>query len=439
MKEDSFPVRVRKTGPKYREQKRIEARKVLLVESNPWDYLGAPRNHIIICNNLITDVVPKLLNDVPLHDRVGACHGQTVTSFYGDKLYVRPFRATGGTLIGGFVELTRRDRRIRIYDTKGWGGTFSAQSFWNMIADLWKVGEEVGLNLLPVRKQYTSIGRILPNLLTPALVAAARIPEELSDIKATGPYIRCQCFGTTSGGAWLSDVKNAYLYPVTLLFPEQGKKLTHALTLCKTQEARIVLKSLYSRIPGIMNRRGKYYRPECAQFCYGWTQKKRLFPLLDSIDAVGGQEYRSHTDGSITDTKPDIEWHPEPQPGQWKRPVRLSRLTIADTNTWFSPQRSCDGLLVKYGLTEERLIQHFREFGDKPLSLPIRRFSYREATWVNEERSVRFNHDTRNCASCLEGRGGPDVSMHLKKLSPDTYGGAEDGIYAMGADGADGY
>lgn|SRR5487761_82197 len=296
----------------------------------------------------------------------------------------------GGSLT---IKDPARRRRIEIFDTRGFmRKAATAKEFSGTISELYKIGREVGLKLLPVQKRYSSLTRIIPNLITPDQVRSVRLKTSQKRLCASGPFISCQGFGRTEEVVYHYDLRKAYMIPLKKFFPELVENLAAAEDMASDSTAKI-LKVLRSAIIGQMkNADSPFYRPELAEFCYG-----TVFHLLDdAMKQTGDEWYRAHTDGFMSPVKLDLD------PEIWKT-EELNGLILLNSATWWENNgpKVCKGIANRANLTKEELVSHWEEFGDKPLVKKTNpRFSWKTGKWISNEEEIQFDHYQQFCDAC---------------------------------------
>lgn len=398
----------------YREKRRIRARHIIDVSDNPWEYFDVPKGTILICNDLMTQVMPrKILPEV--ENKYRALQGYRESDVCIKPIFMRDPTGKRTALRGGYVDLWQKNRRIRIYDTKGFAqGYTTAAEFADIVAELYRVGQVVDLNLLPRLKDYTSLTNIIPNLISPEQVRAIpKLKPRQAKIRAPGPYIGSDAFGRDPSTIFYYDIRKAYIYGLAFILPDLAQKLAKAENLCKGR-AKVVIKVLRAAIVGIMNSKDSpYYRPDLARFCYGVTRAE-LVSAMHAVENNNGTVYRWHTDGFLADTDVSHLINVGDDIGQW-RVEAYKGLTLLATNTWWAGtpgnRKTCDGLIIKLGITEREVLEHFENFGDKSLEITCPdRFSWKTATWKAQTREINFCHSVK----CMQDPHSPAEAMHLR-------------------------
>ena len=401
--------------PRYEERTRIRNRPVCEIQSIE-DAFDVERGQIIIARDLFKKVVPDfLVTNLEVRERLAMISGASA-DMDGSTVVIKPHwekTPRGGRFVyGGCVEITRKGRRITILDPIGFlHGPGGAEEFAAVIAELHRIGEAVELNLLPKQKNYSSLTRIVPSLLTTEMVRRAPSPIGLlADQSASGPYMRCVAMGHTDETLWYYDINAAYLVGLRHFFPELTDKLWEAGKICRGGQAKTIIKVVRSTIIGMMMSPGNsFYRPDIAKACYGVT-RRQLLDLLQRCDDIDGTEVRSHTDGTILDVDLDVDEGDER--GQWKK-HRIDSFTLVGLNTWWAhPVRNCDGLLKPTNVTETEMLQALADSDWKPITIDRgKRFSYRQGDWIDDEFILKFAHNRNRCFACQAGKG-PAQDLH---------------------------
>jgi hypothetical protein len=368
-------------------------------------------NCVVICQDLMSKVLPDFLMSLNQSTRRIALVGEPVYEG-GIGFRIRPIwnRGARGWLIkGGSVTVIDSDRIVQIVDPVGFTvSSCGVEKFASIVGDLYTTGRSVGLNLLPSQSNFRSLMNIFPRLLTVSEVASAIKPgPRLYKNSATGPYIHLECFGVSNQPLWYYDINSAYLVGLEHFFPELASKLFEARQEATLSETKTIIKVLTAGIVGMLNSpRNRFYRPDIAEACYGVTRNEFTIPLIESIESQGGTEVRTHTDGVIGTRLVSVELGKDV--GQWKID-KYETMTILGVNNWWGHRpdgsvHSCGSGLIRANTTESQVLKWFEERGDKPFPLEMgKRFSWKEADWVEQTYMLDPRHDRTYCASCKAG------------------------------------